>query len=900
MQILSKEDPLYRKAFLLEAKKRFMEINEKLVFEKNLYDFLKAGWKYIDPAPFVGGWHLEAIAEHLQAVTKGQIRRLVINVPPRTSKSSLCSVAWPAWTWAQSKISPCSGPQVQFLSSSYAQTLSLRDSVKTRRLIESPWYQKLWGDRFALTSDQNTKIRFENDKGGYRLATSVSGTLTGEGGQCLVAGTRISTPFGLKNIEEIGINDDVFAFDELRGRVVQSNVIATKSRMTDEIYQFHTAAGHSFRCTGNHPIFSPWREYIRADSLGIGDRVLREKWQIGSAESEMRGLWQWNSEATIRNKKGHQAAQSGCVLFGDVQETTFFNKTLKGLFDLWRTYQERIFSWKILFRSLQDNCPRGQEKEKRMSALWHGFYPWAQQHILWPILCGLSAFRPYARLSEFQIQGVGKILKSIQGNGGIDSNSGWSQMCSLWASRQVGEDWKGAFSQKVLFTGASYKRGYAEQCARKPDFNVSSLPQKAPSWDFDYITSIIVDRSNQHRVYDIQVGRWSNFFAEGILVHNCIIVDDAHNANEVESELVRTSTLSWWDESLSTRLNDPETGAYVVIMQRLHQEDLTGHIITRDSESWTWLMLPMHHDLDRHCITYVKGKKFWEDPRIEQDELLCPDRFTPEAVEDLVRRLGPFAAAGQLEQSPVPRGGGIIKEEWWQTWTHPNYPNFDFVLAALDTAYTEKEENDASALTIWGTFRDENNNPKVMLIYGWEDRLGIHDLVQKVMWTCTSNPLPGMPNPPPPDHFLNGKPRFKIDRLIVESKASGISVYQELHRLYGFEGKFGIELFNPTKMGDKVARVYSIQHLFSEGLIYIPWPRDENGKEGPYPYKWAEKILEQISVFPKASHDDFVDTMSMSLRYLRDLGFALRTEEHTMDVAEELLYRGRTVPLYEV
>ena len=171
---------------LVNAQAKFQEITEREQCEESLYAFLKKGWKYIDPAPFVGGWHLEAIAEHLQAVTDGQIRRLIINVPPRTSKSSLCSVAWPAWTWAQSRIGPCSGPHVQFLFASYAQTLSIRDSVKTRRLLESPWYKRNWGKRFSITSDQNTKIRFDNDKGGYRLATSVDGSLTGEGGSIIV------------------------------------------------------------------------------------------------------------------------------------------------------------------------------------------------------------------------------------------------------------------------------------------------------------------------------------------------------------------------------------------------------------------------------------------------------------------------------------------------------------------------------------------------------------------------------------------------------------------------------------------------------------------------------------------------------------------------------------------
>jgi len=138
---------------------------DRVECEENLYDFLMSGWQYIDPSPFTPGWVIEAVAEHLQAVCDGEIRRLLVNIPPRCSKSSLTSVAFPAWVWAQRHRSPTSGPGVQFLHASYAQSLSLRDSVKCRRLIESPWYQRLWGDRFGLTGDQNTKTRFDNTLG---------------------------------------------------------------------------------------------------------------------------------------------------------------------------------------------------------------------------------------------------------------------------------------------------------------------------------------------------------------------------------------------------------------------------------------------------------------------------------------------------------------------------------------------------------------------------------------------------------------------------------------------------------------------------------------------------------------------------------------------------------------
>ena len=141
---------------------------------------MRQAWHVIEPStPFVPGWHIDAIIEHLEAVTRGQIRNLLINVPPRHMKSLLVSVFWPAWEWIQH-------PERRWLYSSYAASLSIRDSVKCRRLIESPWYQSRWGDRFALTSDQNTKTRFDNNRSGYRIATSVGGAVTGEGGDRIV------------------------------------------------------------------------------------------------------------------------------------------------------------------------------------------------------------------------------------------------------------------------------------------------------------------------------------------------------------------------------------------------------------------------------------------------------------------------------------------------------------------------------------------------------------------------------------------------------------------------------------------------------------------------------------------------------------------------------------------
>lgn len=166
---------------ILLAVERLRQFNEVAECEDSMRTFVRKAWHVIEPGvAYVHGWHIDAICEHLEAALNGEIRNLIINMPPRHMKSSLVGVMFPAWVWIKE-------PHRQFLYTSYAEHLSLRDSRKTRNLIKSNWYQQNWGDRYKIVSDQNEKRRFENDKSGYRLATSVGGTNTGDGGGILIA-----------------------------------------------------------------------------------------------------------------------------------------------------------------------------------------------------------------------------------------------------------------------------------------------------------------------------------------------------------------------------------------------------------------------------------------------------------------------------------------------------------------------------------------------------------------------------------------------------------------------------------------------------------------------------------------------------------------------------------------
>ena len=157
-----------------------LHLGQLIACRDNLHEYVRQAWPIVEPAtPFMDNWHIGLICEYLQAVTDLQIQNLIINVPPRHMKSLLVSVFWPTWSWIKT-------PQLRWLTGSYAEKLATRDALKSRRILLSPWYRTAFGHIFTLTTDQNTKHRYENDKTGYRLAFSFNAAVTGEGADILI------------------------------------------------------------------------------------------------------------------------------------------------------------------------------------------------------------------------------------------------------------------------------------------------------------------------------------------------------------------------------------------------------------------------------------------------------------------------------------------------------------------------------------------------------------------------------------------------------------------------------------------------------------------------------------------------------------------------------------------
>jgi predicted phage terminase large subunit-like protein len=169
--------------------------------EKSLHAFVKLAWPQIEGnKPFIDGWHIQTICEHLEACIRGEIKTLLINCPPRMTKTSLITIMFPAWVWIKM-------PWIKFMYASYSQPISWEHSRLCKMLIESAWYQQNWGHSVQLSKDQSTKGHFANTELGYRIATSINGMATGLGGDCLVGDDLNNASDGQSQVTREFVND---------------------------------------------------------------------------------------------------------------------------------------------------------------------------------------------------------------------------------------------------------------------------------------------------------------------------------------------------------------------------------------------------------------------------------------------------------------------------------------------------------------------------------------------------------------------------------------------------------------------------------------------------------------------------------------------------------------------
>lgn len=346
-----------------------------------------------------------------------------------------------------------------------------------------------------------------------------------------------------------------------------------------------------------------------------------------------------------------------------------------------------------------------------------------------------------------------------------------------------------------------------------------------------------------------------------------ILIDDPHDAEKAMSDADRMNVIDSYTGKVTSRMNDQKDGGILIIMQRLHEADLAGVVREKDGDwsednrmGWVSLVLPMEYELDEKGKPPINPAKRigFPDPRTKKGELLWPERFPHDSVKrlrsDLERTSGVYGATAQLQQTPAPSEGGILRKSWWREWPNgKSFPLCDHIFLSWDTAYTEKDLKDASfsARTSWGVFWNEQDQAyQLILLHCWADQLAYPDLREKAQ-----------------DDTIE----FSPDAHLIEKKASGQSLIQDLRR--AGRGKKRVRLRTYTPDRDKVARAHAATSLLSAGVVWAP---DRS---------WAKKTIDACGVFPNGAPPsaDITDTVTQAILYLKN-GWWL---EHPDDVDED-------------
>src|ERR1700751_1987500 len=302
-----------------------------------------------------------------------------------------------------------------------------------------------------------------------------------------------------------------------------------------------------------------------------------------------------------------------------------------------------------------------------------------------------------------------------------------------------------------------------------------------------------------------------------------ILIDDPLKPEEALSDTQRRSGNEGHDHTLYSRLDPKRHGAIVIIMQRLHEDDLVGHVLAQ--EPWEVLSFPAIAEADEvHRIETIWGAQCF---RRRQGEALHPDREPLETLDRIRRTIGEYNFAGQYQQSPAPLGGGLVKAEWFKRYGEKDRPErFDRIVQSWDTANKATELSDFSVCTTWGV-----KGKELFLLSVLRRRLELPALKLAVR---------------------EQQDRFNANVVLIEDKASGTQLIQQLIA----DGCHRVTRYQPNT--DKTMRLNAQTAIIENGFVYIP-------ETAP----WLAEYLHEMTVFPRGKNDDQVDSTAQFLDWFK-------------------------------
>ena len=299
-----------------------------------------------------------------------------------------------------------------------------------------------------------------------------------------------------------------------------------------------------------------------------------------------------------------------------------------------------------------------------------------------------------------------------------------------------------------------------------------------------------------------------------------LIVDDPHNPQQVMSEKYRLKTLEWFSNTFVSRLNDKKNGVIIIVMQRLHQNDLTGYLLDKNKEDWNLLSIPSIEEEDKiYSIGNFKKLR-------KKNEILHPEREGEKEIERIKKDMGTYVFSAQYQQKPAVKEGNMIKSQWIKRYFAQNI-NQDKIFLSFDTAIKAGINNDPTVCSVWS---EKDNNLYLINIY--REWLEYPDLKRLSI------------------NLIN---RYNPNAVLIEDKASGQSLIQDLKKIT----KTPIIAIKVSK--DKITRLASVSPYFESGNIFLPTEAN-----------WLVAYENELFSFPFCEHDDQVDSTSQFLEWYKN------------------------------
>lgn len=760
-------------------------------------DDLAAGWMRegllpytigMIPAYRVGEMH-RLIAEKLEAVERGEIKRLMINTPPRHGKSLLTSEMFPAWYLGRN-------PGKQIIHITYGQDLADGFGRKVRNQLKDDKFRFSFPE-CEISEDSQAAKAFNTKQGGVYYAVGVGGAVTGRGADCLVAGTKIQTNQGLVSIENLEnrlSSCKILTCDVNTGKLSYEQAQAFRRSQGVGIYRITTSSGRVVESTADHRFYVCGKGYIQAHKLTSGDLLLCD------VQKEFR-------EASLRGEQSAICSQAQRFLlqFGLQSGSSFFQES-KEVHSLQSTNGKQ--REKVL-RSMPTYSHQGWQESivsrktgnlPYLSGWLQGSVArqWEVSSLLFDEVQSSWSFKQNAPARQPEVEGWRKsnedsqeLCSFIPQTKATHIDSRQPQVCSLQ-------------SERYSDGSSSHRWSEHKQQSIESGVVVCEVPQRsAPDnglWaGYDRVE--LVERIREKdTVYDIQVAKNHNFFANGVLVHNCLLIDDPiRNRQDAESKTIRQNLMDFYRSTAFTRLMPG--GAIVIIQTRWHPEDLSGQLLETEGDQWEVINLPAIAE-ENDILGRSVGEALW------------PDQFDERALEGIKYTIGEREFASLYQQRPVPISGNLVKREWFK---YDKTPAGAPITLGVDLAISQKETADYTA--ICALARDSFG--KVYIKDVVRDRLPFHAVLNLIEQMAV---------------------KHNAQSIAIEQVQFQAAVIEELMRTTTLP----IKAVRPDR--DKLSRFQPLLVRYEQGLVYhdqLP--------------SWFEDELLQ---FPMGAHDDIVDACS--------------------------------------